>query len=52
MMLYIRGDSPYRSIEEIMKAKEPPKFGATGLSDQTTLFTRLLEETIGARFTQ
>jgi tripartite-type tricarboxylate transporter receptor subunit TctC len=50
MMLYIRGDSPYRSIDEIMKAKDPPKCGATGLSDQTTLFTRLLEETIGVRF--
>jgi tripartite-type tricarboxylate transporter receptor subunit TctC len=52
MMLYIRSDSPYRSIDEIIKAKEPPKCGATGLSDQTTLFTRLLEETIGARFTR
>jgi tripartite-type tricarboxylate transporter receptor subunit TctC len=52
MMLYIRGDSPYRSIDDIVKAKEPPKCGATGLSDQTTLFTRLLEETIGARFTR
>ena len=51
MMLYIRSDSPYRSIDEIVNAKEPPKCGATGLSDQTALFTRLLEETIGARFT-
>jgi tripartite-type tricarboxylate transporter receptor subunit TctC len=52
MMLYIRSDSPYQSIEQIIKAKEPPKCGATGLSDQTTLFTRLLEETVGARFTR
>jgi tripartite-type tricarboxylate transporter receptor subunit TctC len=52
MMLYIRGDSPYRSIDEIIKTKEPPKCGATGLSDQTTLFTRMLEETVGARFTR
>jgi tripartite-type tricarboxylate transporter receptor subunit TctC len=52
MMLYIRGDSPYRSIDDIIKAKEPPKCGGTGLSDQTTLLTRLLEETIGARFTR
>ena len=52
MMLYIRSDSPYRSIDEIIKAKEPPKCGATGLSDQTNLFTRLLEETLGARFTR
>jgi len=52
MMLYIRSDSPYRSIDDIIKAKEPPKCGGTGLSDQTTLLTRLLEETIGARFTR
>jgi len=52
MMLYVRGDTPYRSIDEIITAKEPPKCGATGLSDQTTLFTRLLEETVGARFTR
>lgn len=50
MMLYIRGDAPFKSIDEIIKAKEPPKCGGTGLSDQTTLFTRLLEETVGARF--
>jgi tripartite-type tricarboxylate transporter receptor subunit TctC len=50
MMLYIRADAPYKSIDDIIKAKEPPKCGATGLSDQTTLFTRLLEETINARF--
>ena len=52
MMLYVRGDSPYHSIDQIIKAKEPPKCGATGLSDQTTLFTRLMEETVGARFTR
>jgi tripartite-type tricarboxylate transporter receptor subunit TctC len=52
MMLYIRSDAPFKSIEDTFKAKEPPKCGATGLSDQTTLFTRLLEETIGARFTR
>jgi tripartite-type tricarboxylate transporter receptor subunit TctC len=50
MMFYIRGDSPYRSIDDVVQAKQPPKCGATGLSDQTTLFTRLLEESIGARF--
>jgi tripartite-type tricarboxylate transporter receptor subunit TctC len=52
MMLYVRSDAPFKSIEDTFKAKEPPKCGATGLSDQTTLFTRLLEETIGARFTR
>jgi tripartite-type tricarboxylate transporter receptor subunit TctC len=50
MMLYIRADSPYKSMEDIVKAKEPPKCGGSGASDQTALLTRLLEETIGAKF--
>ena len=50
MMLYIRADSPYRSMEDILKAREPPKCGGSGATDQTALLTRLLEETIGAKF--
>lgn len=50
MMLYIRADSPYKSLDDILKAKEPPKCGGSGASDQTALLTRLLEETIGAKF--
>ena len=52
MMLYIRGDSPIKTIDDTINAKDPPKCGGTGSSDQTTLLTRLLEETIGARFTR
>jgi len=52
MMLYIRADSPYKSMDEILKAKEPPKCGGSGPSDQSALLTRLLEETIGAKFTR
>ncbi len=52
MMLYIRADAPFKSIDDLINAHEPPKCGGTGLSDQTTLFTRLLEETVGARFTR
>ena len=28
MMLYIRADSPYKSVDDIIKAKEPPKSAA------------------------
>ena len=49
MMLYIRSDSPYRTMEDILKAKEPPKCGGSGATDQTALLTRLLEETIAGR---
>ena len=34
-MLYIRADSPYKSIGDIMKAKDPPKCGGSGAADQT-----------------
>ena len=37
MMLYIRADSPYKSMDDILKAKEPPKCGGSGASDQTAL---------------
>ncbi len=50
MMLYVRGDSPYKSIEDIIKAKEPPKCGASGTTDQTNLMAKILEEAVGARF--
>lgn len=50
MMLYVRADSPYKSVEDIMKAKEPPKCGASGTTDQSNLMAMILEETIGAKF--
>ena len=50
MMLYIRADSPYKTIDDIIRAKDPPKCGGSGPSDQTALLTRLLEETVGAKF--
>ena len=52
MMLYLRADTPFKSIEDVIKAKEPPKCGGSGTADQTALFTRLLEETLGAKFTR
>jgi tripartite-type tricarboxylate transporter receptor subunit TctC len=52
MMLYTRADAPYKSIDDIVRAKEPPKCGGSGATDQSSLLTRLLEETIGAKFTR
>jgi len=34
------------------ESKEPPKCGGSSATDQTALLTRLLEETIGAKFTR
>jgi tripartite-type tricarboxylate transporter receptor subunit TctC len=50
MMLYTRADSPYKSIDDMLKAKEPPKCGGSGATDQTALLTQLLEQTVGGKF--
>lgn len=50
MILLVRADSPYKSIEDILKAKEPPKCGATGTSDSSYVLAKLLEESLGAKF--
>lgn len=50
MMLYMRADAPYTSIADIIKAKEPPKCGATGTASSSYILTKLLEETTGAKF--
>jgi tripartite-type tricarboxylate transporter receptor subunit TctC len=49
--LYMRTDSPYKTIEDVRKASEPPKCGSGGASGTGFFFPRLLEETIGAKFT-
>jgi tripartite-type tricarboxylate transporter receptor subunit TctC len=49
-VLYMRADTPFKSIEDVRNAKEPPKCGTTGLSNMGYFVPKLLEETVGARF--
>src|SRR3972149_6855168 len=49
MVLYMRADSPYQSIDDIIKAKEPPKCGSTGTVSSDYLLARILEVTMGAK---
>jgi tripartite-type tricarboxylate transporter receptor subunit TctC len=49
--LYMRTDSPYKTIEDVRKAPEPPKCGSGGAAGTGYYFPKLLEETIGAKFT-
>jgi tripartite-type tricarboxylate transporter receptor subunit TctC len=44
-----RADSPYKSIEDIRAAKEPPKCGATGTGSFLYQVPKLLEETLGIK---
>ena len=47
-VLYMRADSPYKSIDDVRNAKEPPKCGTTGMSNMGYFVPKLLEETVGA----
>jgi tripartite-type tricarboxylate transporter receptor subunit TctC len=49
-VLYMRADSPYKTIEDVRSAKEPPKCGTTGMSNMGYFVPKLLEETVGAKF--
>ena len=50
LMIYMRADAPWKSIEDIIKAVEPPKCGSTGTADLTTILTVVAAETLGAKF--
>ncbi|HEY2975985.1 MAG TPA: tripartite tricarboxylate transporter substrate-binding protein [Pyrinomonadaceae bacterium] len=49
-LLYVRSDSPYKTIDDVQSAKEAPKCGATGTGTTGYMVPKLLEETIGAKF--
>jgi tripartite-type tricarboxylate transporter receptor subunit TctC len=49
-IMYIRADTPYKSIADIIKAKEPPKCGGTGTASADYILSRVLEQTVGAKF--
>jgi tripartite-type tricarboxylate transporter receptor subunit TctC len=49
-MLYIRADSPYKTIDDVVKSKETPKCGATGTASTGYILPKVLEEVFGARF--
>lgn len=50
-LLYMRADSPYKTLADVRKAKEPPKCGSTGPGTSGTYFPKLLEELLGTKFT-
>jgi tripartite-type tricarboxylate transporter receptor subunit TctC len=50
-MLYMRSDTPYKTMQDVRKAAEPPKCGATGTGTSGHYIPRMLEETLGTKFT-
>jgi len=50
-LLYMRADTPYKSIQDVRQASVPPKCGATGTGTSGHYIPSLLGETLGAKFT-
>ncbi len=49
-IIYIRADTPYKTLDDVRKATVPPKCGATGTASTGYYVGNLLEETLGAKF--
>jgi tripartite-type tricarboxylate transporter receptor subunit TctC len=49
-MMYMRADTPYKTIDDVRAAAHPPKCGASGIASTGYYIPKLLEEAIGAKF--
>jgi tripartite-type tricarboxylate transporter receptor subunit TctC len=49
-LLYMRADSPYKTINHVVNASPAPKCGATGTSSTAYYVPKLLDEVIGTNF--
>jgi tripartite-type tricarboxylate transporter receptor subunit TctC len=48
--LYVRADSPYKTLEDIRRAAEPPRCGGAGTGATGYFVPKVLEETLGLKF--
>ncbi len=49
-LMYMRADTPYKSMDDIRTATTPPKCGATGVTSSAYYMPKLLEDAIGTKF--
>jgi tripartite-type tricarboxylate transporter receptor subunit TctC len=50
-LIYMRTDTPFKTVHDVTKAAEPPKCGSTGTGSPSYFLVKLLNEAIGAKFT-
>jgi tripartite-type tricarboxylate transporter receptor subunit TctC len=50
-IFFVRTDTGYKTIEDLRKAAEPPKCGATGVGTASYFWPKLLAETVGFKLT-
>jgi len=49
MVLFARADAPFKSVDDIIKAKDLPKCGSTGIGSSDYVMSKILEDTVGAK---
>ncbi|HEX6770201.1 MAG TPA: tripartite tricarboxylate transporter substrate-binding protein [Candidatus Binatia bacterium] len=49
-LMYMRTDTPYKSVEDIRTASTPPKCGATGVTSSAYYMPKMMEEAFGTKF--
>ncbi|HKY07491.1 MAG TPA: tripartite tricarboxylate transporter substrate-binding protein [Candidatus Binatia bacterium] len=49
-LMYMRADTPYKTIDDVRTASTPPKCGATGVTSSAYYMPKLLEDAIGTKF--
>jgi tripartite-type tricarboxylate transporter receptor subunit TctC len=49
-IIYIRGDAPFKNVDDLRRATEGPRCGATALGTVGHYFPRLVEEVLGVKF--
>ncbi len=50
-LLFMKTDTPYKTIEDVRRAKQPPKCSATGSGTSGHFVPKLLDEALAAKFT-
>src|SRR5690242_11076831 len=49
-LMYMRADTPYKTVEDVRAASTPPKCGATGVTSTGYYLPKLLDEAVGTKF--
>jgi tripartite-type tricarboxylate transporter receptor subunit TctC len=49
-LMYMRADTPYKTIDNVRTASTPPKCGATGVTSSAYYMPKLLEDAIATKF--
>jgi tripartite-type tricarboxylate transporter receptor subunit TctC len=49
-LMYVRADTPYKSVDDVRNAKVAPKCGSTGIASTGYYMPKLMEDVLGSKF--